>query len=69
MEKSALITKAQEYEKSTTGTEEKQRLTLAWEKHKEFLKIYPFRTNPAEIDNLTPVVRPEEFRKKALGLS
>jgi|DewCreStandDraft_4_1066084.scaffolds.fasta_scaffold02608_3 hypothetical protein len=54
MEYAGITKKAQEYEKSETGIEEKERLNIAWEKHREFLKIYPFRTNPAEIDNLTP---------------
>lgn len=49
-----IVEKAKKYENSPIGIGAKQINTLAWEKHKEFLGIYPFRTQPNLIDGLTP---------------
>lgn len=32
----------------------KKAVESVWEKHREFLKVYPFRAHPEEIDSLTP---------------
>ncbi|MFH8086959.1 MAG: hypothetical protein QW609_04025 [Candidatus Aenigmatarchaeota archaeon] len=32
----------------------KREIEKGWKNHKEFLKLYPFRENPAKIDDLTP---------------
>jgi hypothetical protein len=47
--KEELITKSKEFEKKS-----EKNLKQAWAKHREFLKIYPFREHPEEIELLTP---------------
>lgn len=47
--KEEIISKAIEFEK-----EFKENIKQIWIKHKEFLKLYPFREHPEEIDLLTP---------------
>lgn len=49
MNKEELIAKAKEFESKV-----EKGVKRAWLKHKEFLKLYPFREHPEEIDLLTP---------------
>lgn len=48
MNKEELVTKAKEFE-----TRDERVIKSASEKHKEFLRLYPFREHPEEIDLLT----------------
>ena len=38
----------------TQKTEIKKKIEAGWSKHKEFLELYPFKTHPEKIDDLTP---------------
>lgn len=49
MNKEELVTKAKEFEGKI-----ERKIKRAWARHKEFLKLYPFREHPEEIDLLTP---------------
>lgn len=49
MNKDELITKAKEFERKA-----EKDIKNAWAKHKEFLRLFPFREHPEEIDLLTP---------------
>ena len=42
------------FEEFTKEVEIKRKIESAWERHKKFLELYPFREHPKRIDNLTP---------------
>lgn len=54
MDEALVVQKAIDYQTIEAGREAKANIDEAWEKYKEFLKLYPFRSNPASIDALTP---------------
>ncbi len=43
-----------EFEEFSKDTDALDKIRNAWERHKEFLRLYPFRRNPTKIDELTP---------------
>ncbi len=54
MDNVSVVQKAMEYQTSEIGLENKANIDEAWRKYREFIKLYPFRSNPASIDALTP---------------
>ena len=77
MDNQSVIEKGKEYENSEKGIQARKRVKESWERYKEFLKLYPFRTNPEKIDELTPdmIFKPGEdyflgwieFKLRGLG--